>query len=281
VSPDPLYVAARGVLLDALQALAPHGAAVIVAGAQAVYLRTGSTDLGIAPFTTDGDLALDPVLLGDEPALEEAMTGAGFRLREPGPEPGIWIADVTVDGRTVPIPVDLIVPERVAGPGGRRGARLRGHDKRAARRILGLEAVLVDHSTERIAALDPDDPREFDAEVAGVAALFVAKLHKIHDRVAQPRAGRVHDKDAADVYRLMQTSSPAAVAAQLHRLREHPVAGPPTQAALGYLATLFGRSNGAGISMAVDALRLAVSEDEIRAVCVAFVERLGVAQRGG
>jgi len=38
---DPLYVAARSVLLDALTLLAPHGDAVIVVGAQAVYLRTG------------------------------------------------------------------------------------------------------------------------------------------------------------------------------------------------------------------------------------------------
>jgi len=66
---DPRYVAARRVLLDALEALTAHRAAIIVAGAQAVYLRTSLTDLGIAPYTTDGDLALDPTLLGGEPAL--------------------------------------------------------------------------------------------------------------------------------------------------------------------------------------------------------------------
>ncbi|HEY6316400.1 MAG TPA: hypothetical protein VI462_00765 [Acidimicrobiia bacterium] len=72
---DPRYVAARRVLLDALVTLAPHGTAVIVVGAQAVYLRTGvgDADITIAPYTTDGDLALDPALLGDEPELEAAM----------------------------------------------------------------------------------------------------------------------------------------------------------------------------------------------------------------
>src|SRR5712691_1819198 len=87
---DPRYIAARRVLLDALEALAPHGPAVIVAGAQAVYLRAGVSDIGIAPYTTDGDLALDPTLLGDEPALEAAMRTAHFEpdLREPG----IWLA---------------------------------------------------------------------------------------------------------------------------------------------------------------------------------------------
>jgi hypothetical protein len=80
---DATYVAARRVLLDALLALAAHDRAVIVAGAQAIYLRTGSADLSItvAPFTTDGDLALDPRSLGDDPEMEAAMTGANFELR--------------------------------------------------------------------------------------------------------------------------------------------------------------------------------------------------------
>lgn len=46
---DPRYVEARRVLLDALEALRPHRNAVIVAGAQAVYLHTGPGDLAIAP----------------------------------------------------------------------------------------------------------------------------------------------------------------------------------------------------------------------------------------
>lgn len=42
---DPRYVAARRVLLDALTALAVHLRAIIVVGAQAIYLRTRSADL--------------------------------------------------------------------------------------------------------------------------------------------------------------------------------------------------------------------------------------------
>jgi hypothetical protein len=50
LSVDPRYVEARRVLLDALTALAPHGAGIIVAGAQAVYLRTGEADIAVAPL---------------------------------------------------------------------------------------------------------------------------------------------------------------------------------------------------------------------------------------
>ena len=46
---DPRYVAARRVLLDALEALEAQKQAVIVAGAQAVYLRTSEGERGLAP----------------------------------------------------------------------------------------------------------------------------------------------------------------------------------------------------------------------------------------
>ena len=60
-APDPEYVAARRVLLDALEALDDHRAALILVGAQAIYMHTGEGDLAVAPYTTDGDIALDPV----------------------------------------------------------------------------------------------------------------------------------------------------------------------------------------------------------------------------
>lgn len=54
------YVAARSVLLDALGGLGPHRDAVVLVGAQAVYLHTGNADFATAPTTTDADLALIP-----------------------------------------------------------------------------------------------------------------------------------------------------------------------------------------------------------------------------
>lgn len=272
---DPQYVAARRVLLDALEALAEHKQAIIVAGAQAVYLRTGEGEIGIAPYTTDGDLAIDPAILKDEPQLETAMRAAHFTRSLT--EPGIWLATTTVDGEELTIPIDLIVPEGVAPPGGRRGARLGPHGNRAARRAVGLEAALVDHSSMTITALEPSDTRQFEVEVAGVAALLVAKAHKIHDRLASNRPGRAEDKDAADVYRLMQTSSPTDLAARLATLREHETAGPVTEAAIGYLVELFGRRNGAGIQMAARALQLAIPEEQVVTLATDYINRLTTA----
>lgn len=232
---DPRYVAARRVLLDALLALQAHADALIIAGAQAVYLHTGDGDLGVAPFTTDADLAVNPELLRPAPLLEATMMGAGFELAlyDGHIEPGIWTTAVDVGGEQLLVPVDLIVPEAAATGGGRRGARLGVHGRRAARRAVGLEATLIDNGPMQIAALEPRDPRSVTASVAGPAALLVSKAHKIHDRTQRVRPDRIVDKDAADVLRLMQTTAPATVGATLAGLAVHPMAGDVTTAAIG------------------------------------------------
>jgi hypothetical protein len=63
-------------LLDALEALHAHRDAVIVIGAQAIYLHTGAGEVALAEATKDSDLALDTRILPDEPLLEQAMTAA-------------------------------------------------------------------------------------------------------------------------------------------------------------------------------------------------------------
>jgi hypothetical protein len=44
---DPIYIVARAALLDALDALADQRGAVILVGAQAIYLHTGDADIAI------------------------------------------------------------------------------------------------------------------------------------------------------------------------------------------------------------------------------------------
>ena len=66
---DRDHIAARETLLDAVEALAPHSDAVILVGAQAIYVHAESEDASFAlsPFTYDADIALDPGTIGQQP----------------------------------------------------------------------------------------------------------------------------------------------------------------------------------------------------------------------
>ena len=197
-----LIVEARSALLDAIAALEAHKASVILIGAQAIYLRTGNATFALAEATKDSDLAIDTRNLGEDPLLEEAMSGAGFILNPVSQQPGAWVSPHG-------IPVDLMVAERLAGPGSRRGVRIPPHSKHSARRAAGLEAALIDQSPMTVDSLSGDG-RSAVINVAGSAALLVAKLHKLGERVDTP--DRLNDKDAHDVYRLTKWSGRIAMA---------------------------------------------------------------------
>lgn len=212
---DPYYVAARRVLLDALEDLADHRDAIVAVGAQAVYLRTGAANVGVAEYTTDGDLAVLSDRLAHSPLLEDVMS-TRFDHAHRGPtgaeEPGVWTRTVEVGGERIEISVDLIVPEGIAPPGGTRAARLGPQGKRAARKAPGLEVAVIDNDVLTIEAIDAHDRRSIPSRVAGPTALLVAKAHKINDRLAQgARPDRLIDKDASDVYRLMLTTAPQRI----------------------------------------------------------------------
>jgi hypothetical protein len=265
--PDPLYVAARQILLDALQALHPHLHAVVVVGAHAVYLRTGDAGIAIAPFTTDADLALEPKILADRPELERLLHAAGFEREEN--KPGAWIATTTIHGREVLVPVDLMVPSAAAPRGSRRAVDLPGHDRMATRRATGLEAALVDNDVHVISALDLRDDRTIEVRVAGPTALIVAKLHKLHDRKDDQK--RLFDKDAGDVYRLMQATSSVLFVSTIRSLLDDPLAGGSTRASLAYLDELFGARVRPGVVMAVRAMDPAVSAQQVEAIVASFM----------
>src|SRR5581483_1103488 len=197
---DPLYIVARGVLLDALQALGAQRKAVILIGAQAIYLHTGGIALAVAEYTSDADIALDPAALDPEPEIESTMTAAGFYR---GNRVGAWCVSRDVGNVSTRVEVDLMVPEAVGGPGGR-AARLAGPATHVARKARGLEAALIDRSLRTITALDRLDTRSFSVAVAGPAALIVSKLHKLQERLAEREQRRVDAKDALDVLRMLQ-----------------------------------------------------------------------------
>jgi hypothetical protein len=265
-----LYVAARTTLLDAIEALGEQRQALILVGAQAIYIHTGAASLAVAEFTSDGDLVVDPGFLKDAPRLSEAMERARFR---PGTQPGSWLRDTTVEGVATVIPVDLLVPEAVAGPG-RRAARLGEHGDRVGRRARGLEGALVDHAAARLGALEPEDHRILEIRVAGPSALLVAKLHKIADRGTEPRASRVKDKDALDVLRLLRGVRAERLAEGLRLLRENALAGAVTREALDHLRVLFGRANAQGSMMAVRATERLEDSAVIADSCAALTDDL-------
>lgn len=236
-----LLVRARSVLLDALEALARHRESLVIVGAQAIYLHTGRVDLPLAEATKDSDVAIDPRELHDDPLLENAMRAAGFRRDLTKSQPGSWLS---ADG----VPVDLMVPEALAGASSHRGARIPPHGKNVARNTRGLEAALVDHEHTEIRALDPGDARVVTAKVAGPAALLVSKLHKLGDRADQP--GRLVDKDAHDIYRLLVAAETPALAGRLRELSDDELAGPVTVSAIVYLRELFAAPTALGAVMA-------------------------------
>jgi len=201
-----------------------------VIGAQAIYLHTGAVEVAFAEATNDSDLAIDSRSLGSDPLIEAAMTRANFILNPNTGQPGSWI---NVRG----IPVDLMVPEAIAGASSRRGARIPPHARTALRRAVGLEAAVVHHAEMEIHALSSADPRVLNAQVAGPAALLVAKLHKLGERQDNPT--RLVDKDAHDIYRLLMAIPTSGLAAGLYGLTKDDLAGSVTAQALIYLADLF------------------------------------------
>jgi hypothetical protein len=114
-----LRVRTRTALLDALDALEDQIDALIVVGAQALYFHTGAVEVAIPEETKDADIGIDGNELKSDPRIEQAVEAAGFRKDLEYPQPGRWL-------NSAGIPVDLMVPEALAGPASpnRRGARL-------------------------------------------------------------------------------------------------------------------------------------------------------------
>jgi len=258
---DPLYVRARATLLDAAEALGAHLDTVVLVGAQAIYLHTGAAELAVAEYTTDADFVISPVELAAAPLIGDLLRVASFTARD---DPGAWRSP---EG----IYVDLMVPEALAGPGSR-GARLGPHGNRAARRAKGLEGALVDRDRRTIGALDPEDRREVDIWVAGPGALLVAKTHKIAERADV--VGRVRNKDALDVLRLLRAVDTEVLARRIRLLLDHELARTVTKEALGLFPVLFGEPQSDAVQMAVRAAGAGEDGATIAASLVTLVQDL-------
>lgn len=108
--------------------------------------------------------------------------------------------------------------------------------------------------------------------VAGPGALLTAKLHKINERAGQP--GRLQDKDALDVLRLLRVIDSEILVERLHRLMGSDLARETTGEAIRFLRKLFGTKNGSGALSAARALEGLENPDTVTGSCEALVEEL-------
>lgn len=274
---DPAYVAARAALLDALDALQEQLDSLVLVGAQAVYLRTGSPIAAVAPYTTDADLAVDPRALRPSPPLPQLLRAGSIDPdeRPRRRQPGMWVRMRDVHGEPTPVPVELLVPERVAPPGGTRGARLGVHGDRTARKTEGLEACLVDRDRLTVRSLSPSDDRSFKVQVAGQAGLLIAKMHKLRDRLDGDREDRQSDKDAVDVYRILLATNSAQLTEQYATALASELSRPVALEGLDIARDLFSARGRPGVVMAARALAGFVPEQRIAAVCREGISLLG------
>jgi hypothetical protein len=240
---DPGLVLARNDLITIVQLLGPQARALTVVGAQAVYEMAGDDDLPVSPATSDADFVVAPELLLDHPRIDETMLAAGFHVLTD--RPGIWLRGGSG--------VDFLVPETVAGSGRRSVTLPHDHGTMAVGRAAGLELALVDRHLRRLSSFDTDAAVE--VHVAGHAALLCAKAHKLHERLANEtrRPDRVLPKDALDMYRLMRTSTPAAVARVFKRAARDDRCAAAAANAADYLCAIFG-PNGRGAGLLAAAL---------------------------
>ena len=122
-----------------------------------------------------------------------------------------------------------------------------------------------------ITALDGSG-RSAEVNVAGPAALLVAKAYKIHDRLGKPN--RLTNKDAGDVYRLMVGTTQHEVVTSFRTLVNDPLVGEVTTNGLKYLHEQFGGPAAPGVRLAVEALAGDVPAERIRLVAPAYLAAL-------
>ena len=206
------------------------------------------------------------------PLLADAMLAEGF---EYSGEPGIWNRHIQRPGfsEDIIVPVDLIVPAHVAASAGRRGARLPGdHGRTAARKSAGVEGALVDHDPIEIASLETSDSRRMIINVAGPAALLVAKVHKLGERLATPQ--RLIDKDAGDVFRLLEATPLREMIRLMQTLLADDRSAAAATVAIGYVRQLFATPRSPGVQLAVQALAIAADQATVTITMTGYAQDL-------
>lgn len=235
----------RRLLITTIVALGEHANAMTVVGAHAVHVwvqkKWGPVDM---ESTRDGDLAVNPVLIAEDPKIMEIMAEIGLEPARPE-RPGIYgyvnERGLSWERRTT---VDLLVPETYAGSKGR-SARIPGQ-KSATTRAYGLELAIHDRTLIRISTTDGEPEISVEVNVAGPAALLIAKAHKVSERLADvdKRPDRLRPKDSGDIALLMMVTDGAEMATTMTRhLAETPEIRGVVQDGAQYLVDMYSTGN--------------------------------------
>ena len=97
---------------------------------------------------------------------------------------------------------------------------------------------MVDNARVELGALEAGDDRVFTIKVAGPSALLIAKMHKLGDR-HEKDPGRMNDKDAHDVYRLLVAIPTDVLASSLRILLTDPLSRDASQRGIRVFEELF------------------------------------------
>ena len=116
------------------------------------------------------------------------------------------------------------------------------------------------------------DDRRVIVNVAGPAALLVAKAFKLGERLMTPE--RLIAKDAGDVYRLFDMTSVADMAQTTKLLLGDDRSEATTRRALGYVRKLFATPRSPGVELAIRALASVIDETTVAAVMTGYTREL-------
>lgn len=130
---------------------------------------------------------------------------------------------------------------------------------------------MADYSVEVVRALDPLDHRVFSVRVAGPAALLVAKIHKLAERVETP--ARLNDKDAHDVYRILRTIDTEELVTGFRRLEADTLSAATTAEAQAFMRDLMAPGPDALISMMAGRAEQGLGEPETVSAATAILTR--------
>lgn len=107
---------------------------------------------------------------------------------------------------------------------------------------------MIDNRELWVEALGEGDQRRIKVKVASPAALAVSKAHKLGERQSYP--GRLIDKDAHDLYRLLVATETVEMVEGFQLLLADPRSAEVASQALAFLSDLFAAPTSVGSLMA-------------------------------